>query len=115
MDPIVSTKLSLNPKTALITGITGQDGSYLAEFLIEKGYVVHGIIRKCSTFNTDRIEHLYQDPHEEKRKLILHYGDMTDSTSLISIIAKVRPSEIYNLAAQRFFFFQNIQYNFSFF
>lgn len=115
MDPIVSTKLSLNPKTALITGITGQDGSYLAEFLIEKGYVVHGIIRKCSTFNTDRIEHLYQDPHEEKRKLILHYGDMTDSTSLISIIAKVRPSEIYNLAAQRFFFFKIFNIIFPFF
>ncbi len=87
-------------KKALITGITGQDGSYLAEFLIGKGYEVHGIKRRTSLINTDRIDHLYQDPHETEKKLILHHGDMTDSTSLIRIIQEVRPDEIYNLAAQ---------------
>jgi len=87
-------------KIALITGITGQDGAYLAEFLLRKGYVVHGIKRRTSLFNTDRIDHLYQDPHETNRKLILHYGDMTDSSSLVRVIQEVRPSEIYNLAAQ---------------
>ena len=87
-------------KKALITGITGQDGSYLAEFLIEKGYQVHGIKRRTSLFNTDRIDHLYQDPHEKNRKLILHHGDMTDSSSLIRILQDVKPDEIYNLAAQ---------------
>ncbi len=87
-------------KKALITGITGQDGSYLAEFLIEKGYQVHGIKRRTSLFNTDRIDHLYQDPHEKNRKLILHHGDMTDSSSLIRILQDVQPDEIYNLAAQ---------------
>lgn len=87
-------------KRALITGITGQDGSYLAEFLLEKGYQVHGIKRRASLFNTDRIDHLYQDPHEADRNLVLHYGDMTDSSSLIRIIQQVRPDEIYNLAAQ---------------
>ena len=87
-------------KKALITGITGQDGSYLAEFLLDKGYVVHGIKRRTSLINTDRIDHLYQDPHEADKKLILHHGDMTDSTSLIRIIQEVRPDEIYNLAAQ---------------
>jgi GDPmannose 4,6-dehydratase len=86
-------------KTALITGITGQDGSYLAEFLLKKGYKVHGIKRRSSSFNTDRIEHLYQDPHIENRNLILHYGDMTDSMNLIKIIKEVQPDEIYNLAA----------------
>jgi len=87
-------------KTALITGITGQDGAYLAEFLLNKGYIVHGIKRRSSLFNTDRIDHLYQDPHIKECKLFLHYGDMTDSTSLIRIIQKVQPDEIYNLAAQ---------------
>jgi GDPmannose 4,6-dehydratase len=87
-------------KVALITGITGQDGAYLAEFLLKKGYVVHGIKRRASLFNTDRIDHLYQDPHVEHRNFILHYGDLTDSTNLIRIIQQVRPDEIYNLAAQ---------------
>ena len=87
-------------KTALITGITGQDGSYLAELLLKKGYEVHGIKRRASSFNTDRIDHLYQDPHEEGVKMYLHYGDMTDSTNLIRIIKQVEPDEIYNLAAQ---------------
>jgi GDPmannose 4,6-dehydratase len=87
-------------KKALITGITGQDGSYLAEFLINKNYEVHGIKRRTSLINTDRIDHLYQDPHEINVKLILHHGDMTDSTSLIRIIQEVQPDEIYNLAAQ---------------
>ena len=86
-------------KVALITGITGQDGSYLAEFLLKKGYVVHGIKRRSSSFNTDRIEHLYQDPHLKDRNLILHYGDMTDSMNLTKIIQDVQPDEIYNLAA----------------
>lgn len=87
-------------KVALITGVTGQDGSYLAEFLLKKGYEVHGIKRRSSLFNTDRIDHLYQDPHASDRKFILHYGDLTDSTSLVRIIQKVQPDEIYNLAAQ---------------
>jgi GDPmannose 4,6-dehydratase len=87
-------------KRALITGVTGQDGSYLAELLLEKGYEVHGIKRRASLFNTNRIDHLYQDPHENGRRLILHYGDMTDSSSLIRIIQQVQPDEIYNLAAQ---------------
>ncbi|MFZ3116249.1 MAG: GDP-mannose 4,6-dehydratase [Syntrophales bacterium] len=87
-------------KKALITGITGQDGSYLAEFLIEKGYEVHGIKRRTSLLNTDRIDHLYQDPHEPDRRLILHHGDLTDSSSLLRIIQQVQPVEIYNLAAQ---------------
>jgi GDPmannose 4,6-dehydratase len=85
---------------ALITGITGQDGSYLAKFLLDKGYEVHGIKRRASSFNTDRIDHLYQDPHERGVKMHLHYGDMTDATNLIRIIQEVQPSEIYNLAAQ---------------
>ena len=87
-------------KIALITGITGQDGAYLAEFLLNKGYEVHGIKRRSSLFNTDRIDHLYQDPHMAGRKFVLHYGDMTDSSSLIRIIQQVQPDEIYNLAAQ---------------
>ena len=86
--------------TALITGITGQDGSYLAELLLSKGYDVHGIKRRASQFNTDRIDHLYQDPHEDGVKMYLHHGDMTDSTNLIRIIKQVQPDEIYNLAAQ---------------
>jgi len=87
-------------KKALITGITGQDGSYLAEFLLDKGYEVHGIRRRTSLFNTDRIDHLYQDPHKDGTKLFLHYGDMTDTSSLVRIIGEVKPDEIYNLAAQ---------------
>jgi GDPmannose 4,6-dehydratase len=88
------------PKTALISGITGQDGAYLAELLLEKGYRVHGVKRRSSLLNTDRIDHLYQDPHEADVRLTLHYGDLTDSTNLIRIIQQVRPDEIYNLAAQ---------------
>lgn len=87
-------------KKALISGITGQDGSYLAELLIEKGYEVHGIKRRASSFNTSRIDHLYQDPHESNPRLVLHYGDLTDSTNLIRIIQQVQPDEIYNLGAQ---------------
>ena len=87
-------------KIALITGITGQDGAYLAEFLLKKGYIVHGIKRRSSLFNTDRIDHLYQDPHVSNRNFILHYGDMTDSSSLVRIVQQVQPDEIYNLAAQ---------------
>lgn len=87
-------------KKALITGITGQDGSYLAEFLLAKGYEVHGIKRRSSSFNTGRIDHLYQDPHEKDRRFILHYGDMTDASNLIWIVQKIQPDEIYNLAAQ---------------
>jgi GDPmannose 4,6-dehydratase len=87
-------------KKALITGITGQDGAYLAEFLLDKGYEVHGIKRRASSFNTDRIDHLYQDPHEKGRRLFLHYGDLTDATNLIRIVQEVQPDELYNLAAQ---------------
>ena len=87
-------------KKALITGVTGQDGAYLAEFLLDKGYEVHGIKRRASSINTDRIDHLYQDPHEKDRKFILHYGDLTDSSSLVRIVQEVQPDEIYNLAAQ---------------
>src|SRR5438270_1648330 len=87
-------------KKALITGITGQDGAYLAEFLLEKGYQVHGIKRRASSFNTDRIDHLYQDPHERNVQMTLHYGDLTDATNLVRIVQQVQPDEIYNLAAQ---------------
>ena len=87
-------------KRALITGITGQDGAYLAEFLLDKGYEVHGVKRRASSFNTERIDHLYQDPHESELRLILHYGDMTDATNLLRVIQHVQPDEIYNLAAQ---------------
>jgi len=87
-------------KKALITGVTGQDGAYLAEFLLDKGYEVHGIKRRTSLFNTDRIDHLYQDPHEEHQRFVLHHGDMTDSSSLVRILQQVQPDEIYNLAAQ---------------
>ena len=87
-------------KTALITGVTGQDGAYLAEFLLEKGYHVHGIKRRASLFNTDRVDHLYQDPHESNRDFVLHYGDTTDATNLLRVIQSVKPDEIYNLAAQ---------------
>lgn len=86
-------------KVAFITGVTGQDGAYLSEFLLKKGYIVHGLKRRSSSFNTDRIDHLYQDPHVENRNFILHYGDMTDSTNLIRLIQEIQPDEIYNLAA----------------
>lgn len=92
--------MKMNKKVALITGVTGQDGAYLAEFLLKKGYIVHGIKRRSSLFNTDRIDHLYKDPHESDVNFFLHYGDMTDSTNLIRIIQEVQPDEIYNLAAQ---------------
>jgi GDPmannose 4,6-dehydratase len=87
-------------KTALITGITGQDGAYLAELLLSKGYIVHGVRRRSSSFNSERIDHLYRDPHEPDARLFLHYGDMTDSTSLVRIVGDVQPDEVYNLAAQ---------------
>jgi GDPmannose 4,6-dehydratase len=87
-------------KVALVTGITGQDGAYLAELLLDKGYIVHGIKRRASLFNTDRIDHLYQDPHVGDRRFILHYGDMTDSSSLTRVIQQAQPDELYNLAAQ---------------
>jgi len=87
-------------KVALITGITGQDGAYLAELLLKKGYTVHGIKRRSSLFNTERIDHLYQDPHEKNPKFFLHYGDLTDSTNLIRIVQETQPDEIYNLGAQ---------------
>ena len=90
----------MNKKTALITGITGQDGAYLAEFLLKKNYIVHGVKRRSSLFNTDRVDHLYKDPHEKNVEFHLHYGDMTDSTNLIRIIQETQPDEIYNLAAQ---------------
>ena len=89
-----------SPKTALITGVTGQDGSYLAEFLLEKGYVVHGIKRRASSFNTQRVDHIYQDPHVENSNFTLHYGDLSDSSNLTRIIQEVQPDEVYNLAAQ---------------
>ena len=89
-----------NRKVALITGVTGQDGAYLAELLLEKGYIVHGIKRRSSSFNTNRIEHLYEDPHVENPRFILHYGDMTDATNLIRVVQETQPDEIYNLAAQ---------------
>src|SRR5580704_2132315 len=89
-----------NGKIALVTGVTGQDGAYLSQLLLEKGYVVHGIKRRSSSFNTGRIEHLYQDPHERNQRFILHYGDMTDSTNLIRIVQQVQPDEVSNLAAQ---------------
>ncbi len=91
--------MNLLKKTAFITGVTGQDGAYLSEFLLEKGYIVHGLKRRSSSFNTDRIDHLYQDPHIENRNFILHYGDMTDSTNLTRLIQEIQPDEIYNLAA----------------
>lgn len=90
----------MSKKVALITGVTGQDGAYLSEFLLKKGYEVHGLKRRSSSFNTGRIDHLYQDPHEADRKFVLHYGDLTDSTNLIRIVQQVQPDEIYNLAAQ---------------
>jgi GDPmannose 4,6-dehydratase len=90
----------LTEKIALITGITGQDGAYLAEFLLDKGYTVHGLKRRSSSFNSARIDHLYVDPHERHAKFFMHYGDMTDATNLIRILQETQPSEVYNLAAQ---------------
>ena len=90
----------MTTKKALVTGITGQDGSYLAELLLEKGYEVHGLIRRSSQFNTQRIDHLYLDPHEAETRLFLHYGDLTDSSSLIGHLHRVKPDEVYNLGAQ---------------
>src|SRR6266478_7570721 len=87
-------------KVALITGVTGQDGAYLAELLLDKGYVVHGIKRRSSSFNSERIDHLYVDPHQPDVRFLLHYGDMTDATNLIRLVQEVQPTEIYNLAAQ---------------
>ncbi len=87
-------------KVALITGVTGQDGSYLSEFLLEKGYEVHGLKRRSSSFNTSRIDHLYQDPHESDANFFLHYGDLIDSTNILKLIQKIQPDEIYNLGAQ---------------
>ena len=87
-------------KVALITGVTGQDGSYLAEFLLEKGYEVHGIKRRSSSFNTQRVDHIFQDPHSENNNFYLHYGDLSDSSNLTRILSEVRPDEVYNLAAQ---------------
>lgn len=87
-------------KKALITGITGQDGSYLAELLLDKGYEVHGVVRRSSSFNTDRIDHIYRDPHEAGAKLFLHYGDLTDGQNLTNLVLDVQPDEIYNLGAQ---------------
>ncbi len=92
--------MAASRKLALITGATGQDGAYLSAFLLSKGYVVHGIKRRASSFNTGRVEHLYQDPHEPHQRFILHYGDMTDATNLIRIVQETQPDEIYNLAAQ---------------
>ena len=90
----------MSKKKALITGITGQDGSYLAEFLLEKGYEVHGIKRRASSFNTQRVDHLYQDPHVDNRNFVLHYGDLSDSSNLTRILQQVQPDEVYNLGAQ---------------
>jgi len=92
--------MTIKQKVALITGITGQDGSYLAEFLLEKGYMVHGIKRRASSFNTERVDHIYQDPHIDHRHFVLHYGDLTDSSNLTRIIQQTQPDEIYNLGAQ---------------
>ena len=87
-------------KVALITGVTGQDGAYLSQLLLDKGYIVHGVKRRSSSFNTGRIEHIYQDPHEADPRFVLHYGDMSDATNLIRIVQETQPDEIYNLAAQ---------------
>ena len=87
-------------KIALVTGITGQDGSYLAELLLEKGYMVHGLVRRSSSFNTDRIDHLYKDPHDPQARLFLHYGDLIDGIGIREILTRVRPHEVYNLGAQ---------------
>ncbi len=90
----------MSTKRALITGVTGQDGAYLSELLLSKGYRVHGIKRRASSFNTDRIDHLYQDPHDGDPKFILHYGDLTDTSNMIRVLQEVQPDEVYNLGAQ---------------
>ncbi|NBW79845.1 MAG: NAD-dependent epimerase/dehydratase family protein, partial [Betaproteobacteria bacterium] len=95
-----ASKLVTRPKNALITGVTGQDGSYLAELLLEKGYEVHGIKRRASSFNTARVDHIYQDPHIDNARFKLHYGDLTDTSNLTRIVQQVQPDEIYNLGAQ---------------
>ena len=97
---LITPALHLAPKVALITGVTGQDGAYLSDLLLSKGYIVHGLKRRTSLLNTGRIDHLYQDPHEGPSRFILHHGDMTDTTSLIRVIQQIQPDEIYNLAAQ---------------
>src|SRR3982750_3309159 len=97
---VSTTKSGPGHKKALITGITGQDGSYLTELLLQKGYEVHGIVRRSSSFNTDRIEHLYKDPHDPETRLFLHYGDLVDGTGLRELLSRVQPDEVYNLAAQ---------------
>ena len=97
----MSTSQASTTKVALITGITGQDGSYLAEFLLKKGYVVHGIKRRSSLFNTQRVDHIYQDPHIDNANFTLHYGDLTDTSNLVRIVQETQPDEIYNLAACR--------------
>jgi GDPmannose 4,6-dehydratase len=99
-DPRPISTIMSHPKRALITGVTGQDGAYLAELLLERGYEVHGVKRRASSFNTDRVDHLYQDPHERNRRFVLHYGDLTDATNLMRIVQDVQPDEIYNLGAQ---------------
>src|ERR1700748_2055783 len=93
-------RILVERKVALITGVTGQDGAYLAQLLLSKGYEVHGIKRRASSFNTTRIDHIYEDPHMQGRHFLLHYGDLTDSSSLVQIVQRVKPDEIYNLAAQ---------------
>jgi GDPmannose 4,6-dehydratase len=93
-------KVAISSKVALITGITGQDGSYLAEFLLERGYVVHGLKRRASSFNTQRLDHIYLDPHVDDARLKLHYGDLSDTSNLVRIIQQTQPDEIYNLGAQ---------------
>src|SRR3984957_20683835 len=97
---MIGTYCGMKRRVALITGTTGQDGAYLAELLIAKGYVVHGLKRRSSSFNTERVDHLYQDPHRGEPTLVLHYGDMTDSTNLIRLLQQIVPDEVYNLAAQ---------------
>ena len=100
MNTMTHTKQKKTQKVALITGVTGQDGSYLAEFLLEKGYIVHGIKRRASLFNTHRVDHIYQDPHIDNANFKLHYGDLTDTSNLIRIVQETQPDEIYNLGAQ---------------
>lgn len=99
-DPPAWRHTSMAQRVALVTGATGQDGAYLAEFLLNKGYIVHGIKRRSSSFNTSRVDHLYQDPHEPQQRFVLQYGDLTDATNLIRIVQETQPDEIYNLAAQ---------------
>src|SRR5687768_2911085 len=99
-EAVVKSRVEKEARRALITGVTGQDGSYLAEVLLSKGYEVHGIVRRASTFNTGRVDHLYQDRHEDDVRFVLHYGDIADGTNLTRLLAQIRPHEVYNLAAQ---------------